>query len=210
MANMNPHKHLIYPQFQYFTLLSVVLSSLQKVFHWNNLNHTHLDDNLKNLLLSNNTSALDLLQISYMALLARLWNNFRELTSLGGLVGKVVTQTLFDLSLAAAASSGVLSPRRRWISLISKKSTLQNAMNKSQMIRHVFHLEFSIVLNVTEEKRNWKWREEDARYKLVKNQVEVLFNTVLILREISPPPPTSPLCEPSQLVHVMLKSCHPR
>lgn len=79
---------------------------------------------------------------SYMALLALLCNNFKALTSLGDLFLKLVTQTLFERSLAAdvadaaaaAAAAAdvvvvddvddvsVLSPRSLCTNLISKHS----------------------------------------------------------------------------------------
>ncbi|RZC40121.1 hypothetical protein BDFB_009497 [Asbolus verrucosus] len=55
-----------------------------------------------------------------MALLARLWKSLKALTSLGDLLLKLVTQTLLDLSLAAASS--VLSPRSRCTSRMSRHS----------------------------------------------------------------------------------------
>ncbi|EEZ97558.1 hypothetical protein TcasGA2_TC011409 [Tribolium castaneum] len=59
-------------------------------------------------------------KVPYIALLALRWNSLKALTSLGGLLRKLVTQTLFERSRDDVSS--VLSPLNLCTSLISKHS----------------------------------------------------------------------------------------
>lgn len=91
-----------------------------------------------------------------MALLALRCSSLKALTSLGGLLRKLVTQTLLERYLAeaaAAAAASVLSPRSLCTNLMSKHSITSHRQPEShKLTRYYINMPWRAISNSTTKK----------------------------------------------------------